>query len=249
VGLLYAIINILAGTGYLNLDIYLLWDFVFIAVLILIGPIGLYKYLELKRKTEMQQRLPDFLTEVGDSLATGMNIFDAIKKAEKGNYGKLSPEIKQMKTKLFLLLILVALVSCTTKTNESLTNQEQSALRQAIKTDTVFASWVEDTLNAIKLYKQYKVNLIRSDSAWERDQKRLKKIEDFGYTNRFELIPLVERLHGNAEFRKGEGVSYLIRTDNSTILFDTGVDDDSIMCAFRYNLAYWVLTFRKLTQS
>jgi 7,8-dihydropterin-6-yl-methyl-4-(beta-D-ribofuranosyl)aminobenzene 5'-phosphate synthase len=141
-----------------------------------------------------------------------------------------------MKTKLFLLLILVAFASCTTKTSNSLTNQEELALRQAIENDTLFASWVEDTSNAIKLYKQYKVNVMQSDSTWESDQKRLKKIEDFGYTNKFELVPLVENLYGNAEFKKGLGVSYLIRTDNSTILFDTGVDDDSTMCVLRYNL-------------
>ena len=38
---------------------------------------------------EMQKRLPEFLTEVGNSLSTGMNIFEAVKSAEKaimGNY-------------------------------------------------------------------------------------------------------------------------------------------------------------------
>jgi 7,8-dihydropterin-6-yl-methyl-4-(beta-D-ribofuranosyl)aminobenzene 5'-phosphate synthase len=141
-----------------------------------------------------------------------------------------------MKTKLFLLLTLVAFVSCTTKTSNSLTNQEELALRQAIKNDTLFASWVKDTSNAIKLYKQYKINVMKSDSTWESDQHRLYKIEDFGFTNKFELIPLVEHLYGNPEFKKGYGVSYLIRTDHSTILFDTGIDDDSLKCVLRYNL-------------
>jgi pilus assembly protein TadC len=54
----------------------------------------------MKRKRDMQYRFPDFLTEIGDSLSTGMNIFDAVKAAEKGNYGSLNPEIKQMKTQL-----------------------------------------------------------------------------------------------------------------------------------------------------
>jgi len=54
----------------------------------------------MKRKRDMQYRLPDFLIEIGDSLSTGMNIFDAVKTAEKGNYGALNPEIKQMKTQL-----------------------------------------------------------------------------------------------------------------------------------------------------
>ena len=85
---------------YVTLNLYFYWDFMFLALLIIIGPIGIFSYLELKRKKEMQDRLPDFLVEVGDSLATGMTIFDAIKTAEKGNYGKLNPEIKKMKTQL-----------------------------------------------------------------------------------------------------------------------------------------------------
>ena len=48
----------------------------------------------------MQDRLPDFLIEVGDSLSSGMNIFEAVKVAEKGHYGKLDPEIKKMKSQL-----------------------------------------------------------------------------------------------------------------------------------------------------
>jgi archaellum biogenesis protein FlaJ (TadC family) len=100
VGVLYGLILLLEYMGYLTVNIYTLWDYAFISVLMIIGPAGFYKYLELKIKKEMQQRLPDFLTEVGDSLATGMNIFDAIKTAEKGNYGKLTPQISYMKRQL-----------------------------------------------------------------------------------------------------------------------------------------------------
>jgi len=98
--LLFVIMQILGGLQRLNLNLYLYWDFVFISLLIFIGPIGLYKYLEFKTKKEMQERLPDFLIEVGDALATGMTIFDAVKVAEKGHYGKLTPEIKKMKAQL-----------------------------------------------------------------------------------------------------------------------------------------------------
>ncbi len=100
VGVLYGLVLLLEYLGYLTVNVYTLWDFAFIAFLMVIGPAGFYKYLELKTKKEMQQRLPDFLTEVGDSLATGSNIFDAVKIAEKGNYGKLTPQINYMKRQL-----------------------------------------------------------------------------------------------------------------------------------------------------
>jgi 7,8-dihydropterin-6-yl-methyl-4-(beta-D-ribofuranosyl)aminobenzene 5'-phosphate synthase len=142
-----------------------------------------------------------------------------------------------MKTIITLigLLINTLLFAQQAKIND-LTYQEKNDLVDAIENDSIFASWVKDNSNAINLYKQYKSNVQKSDSIWKSDQMSLKEIKDFGYTERFEIIPLVEHLHGNNEFRIGDGVSYLIRTDQSTILFDTGGDDDSTMSAFRYNL-------------
>jgi flagellar protein FlaJ len=98
--LLFVIMNIAFLSGWLKLDLYTYWDFVFIAILIIITPIGFYNYRKMKIKNEMHIRLSDFLTEVGDSLSTGMNIFDSIKAAEKGHFGKLSPEVKKMKSQL-----------------------------------------------------------------------------------------------------------------------------------------------------
>lgn len=86
--------------GMMNLTLYSHLDFIFLAILFLIGPVGFFYYLEMKKKREIQQYLPDFLTEVGDSLNTGMTIFNAIKVASKAHYGRLTSEIKKMKTQL-----------------------------------------------------------------------------------------------------------------------------------------------------
>jgi 7,8-dihydropterin-6-yl-methyl-4-(beta-D-ribofuranosyl)aminobenzene 5'-phosphate synthase len=144
---------------------------------------------------------------------------------------------KPMKT-IFVWLATVVCFGLSAQENKpsKLTNQEESALYKAMENDSVFASWVGDTARAVELYERYKLNVTESDSTWNSDQQRIQKIEDFGYTTRFELIPLVENLSGNAAFKKAGGVSYLIRTDSSTILFDTGIDDDTLQCAFRYNL-------------
>jgi len=142
-----------------------------------------------------------------------------------------------MKTRLVLFITFLCCgLSAQQNPLVPLTSQEKSALLNAIDNDTVFASWVGDDAYAIKLYEQYKANVIHSDSVWKSDQQKLHKIHDFSYTSTFELLPLVEHLYGNPEFKKGMGVSYLVRTDNSTILFDTGIDDDSTMCVLRYNL-------------
>ena len=86
--------------GFYPMDLYAYWDFAFISSLIIISPIGFYSFYKMKVKIEMQERFPDFLNEVGDSLATGMNIFDSLKSAAKGHYGKLTPEITKMKNQL-----------------------------------------------------------------------------------------------------------------------------------------------------
>lgn len=100
IGVFYGIIHLLSHYGYLHPTIYLYFDSIFLAVLLIIGPIGIYNYAQIKKKKQIQRRLPEFLVEIGDSLSTGMTIFEAIKVAEKGHYGKLEPEIKKMKTQL-----------------------------------------------------------------------------------------------------------------------------------------------------
>lgn len=86
--------------GFLSPSIYLFFDSIFLAVFFIIGPISLYNYTQIKKKKQMQERLPEFLVEIGDSLSTGMTIFEAIKLAEKGHYGELTPKIKKMKSQL-----------------------------------------------------------------------------------------------------------------------------------------------------
>jgi len=100
IGVFYGVIQLLAHFGVLDSSIYLYFDSVFLALLLIIGPIGFYNYMQTKKKKEIQKRLPEFLVEIGDSLSTGMTIFEAIKAAEKGHYGELDPKIKKMKTQL-----------------------------------------------------------------------------------------------------------------------------------------------------
>jgi len=92
--LLLSNINIVEPGLYLNLDI------LFLVILIFLGPISYYLFIQHKKKKEIQDRLPDFLTELGDSLSSGMTVLESIKTAEKGKYGELNSEIKKMKSQL-----------------------------------------------------------------------------------------------------------------------------------------------------
>jgi 7,8-dihydropterin-6-yl-methyl-4-(beta-D-ribofuranosyl)aminobenzene 5'-phosphate synthase len=141
---------------------------------------------------------------------------------------------------VFLVVIMCVELSAQQVDLVPLTNQEKLALLKFRESDTLVANWYKDTADLIKIYRKYKTEVAHSDSTWNNDQERLQKIRNFGYTEKFELIPLVENLYGNNDFKKGTnvsgGVSYLIRTDHSTILFDTGYDLDSTSYVIRYNL-------------
>lgn len=96
----YVCLHVLDYFGYISFTFYPHIDFIFLAILLLIGPFGVYNYLEMQKKNHMQDRLPNFLIEVSDSLSTGATIFDSIKVASKSHYGQLSFEIKRMKSQL-----------------------------------------------------------------------------------------------------------------------------------------------------
>ena len=89
-----------SSVGYFDFNIYLILDIVFIGIIILIWPVSHYLFLKYKEKRDMQEKFPDFLVEVSDSLLSGMNTIDSIKTAEKSRYGKLNDEIKKMKSQL-----------------------------------------------------------------------------------------------------------------------------------------------------
>jgi flagellar protein FlaJ len=98
--LILGLIHILSFYGFLNPSLYLYLDIIFLSIFLIVGPISILNYLQVKKKKEIQKRLPEFLTEIGDSLTTGMTIFEAIKAAEKGHHGELKPKIKKMKNQL-----------------------------------------------------------------------------------------------------------------------------------------------------
>ncbi len=96
----YAAIFLLGTYGYLSITFYQYFDLAFLSILLLIGPFGFYNHTKAKKKEEIQKRLPDFLNSVGNSLSSGMTVFDAIKVSSKGNYGSLTPEIKKMNAEI-----------------------------------------------------------------------------------------------------------------------------------------------------
>jgi len=69
-------------------------------ILMIIGPIGFYDHTKRKRKKEIQERMPEFLRDIANSTASGMTIYDAIRSASEGDYGRLTLELKTMNAQL-----------------------------------------------------------------------------------------------------------------------------------------------------
>ncbi len=75
-------------------------DFVVFGVLGFIGPLGFYNAMKQKKKREIMDKLPDFLRDIANSSASGMTIFDSIRSASEGEYGRLTDELKMMVAQL-----------------------------------------------------------------------------------------------------------------------------------------------------
>lgn len=75
-------------------------DFIVFGLLSSIGPIGFYNHLKAKKKRDIENLLPDFLREISSSTSSGMTVFDAIKSAARGDYGRLTPELQKMAAQL-----------------------------------------------------------------------------------------------------------------------------------------------------
>ncbi|MDI6887107.1 MAG: type II secretion system F family protein [Candidatus Thermoplasmatota archaeon] len=71
-------------------------EFIIPAILLIAGPYPFYLHIKRKRIDKIEDRLSDFLRDLAESGRFGMTLADSIRKASRGDYGKLTPEIKKM---------------------------------------------------------------------------------------------------------------------------------------------------------
>jgi 7,8-dihydropterin-6-yl-methyl-4-(beta-D-ribofuranosyl)aminobenzene 5'-phosphate synthase len=58
------------------------------------------------------------------------------------------------------------------------------------------------------------------------NRKKVRRLRGLGSTSRLEVLPLIDWRAADEGLKMETGVSYLVRTDGNTILFDTGLNDD-----------------------
>ena len=93
-------LSLISFMGKLDLPKDSFMDFLVAGILLIVGPVGFYNAHKAKKKKEIEDRLPDFLREVGSSTSSGTTVFDAIRMASNGDFGALTKEIKLMSSQL-----------------------------------------------------------------------------------------------------------------------------------------------------
>lgn len=84
----------------------------------------------------------------------------------------------------------------------------------------LFPLWEDEKLG--KELHRFNKSRIKAKKEWE--QTSYPKITDWGTTKRLSVLPLIDWKTDNPKLRVETGVSYLIKTDNHTILFDLGLN-------------------------
>jgi 7,8-dihydropterin-6-yl-methyl-4-(beta-D-ribofuranosyl)aminobenzene 5'-phosphate synthase len=76
--------------------------------------------------------------------------------------------------------------------------------------------------NLILLNKRFERNKQLAEKEWS--TTKIKKMDNLGTIKHLEITPLID-YHAEGNFHTEEGVSYYIKADNTSILFDTGLND------------------------
>jgi flagellar protein FlaJ len=88
--------TLLVVLGFLSGDPGILGNTFILSTFIVAAPQLFLRYERYRALKEMEERFPDFLHDVIDSLRAGMPLHQAIQASGKIEYGKLSPEIRRM---------------------------------------------------------------------------------------------------------------------------------------------------------
>ncbi len=133
--------------------------------------------------------------------------------------------------KIFIIITIFFLfntIAFSQDKSSQLSQAEKNEMMNALKEDTLLAQYVKwFGGEPVKLYENFKTNSRVADSLFKYDQEHITPFSDLGSTKHFEMLPLVDWFTSNDSLTGEAGVAYLIRTDDVTILFDVGLNDQN----------------------
>ncbi len=80
-----------------------------------------------------------------------------------------------------------------------------------------------DEKEAAEELTKFNEGKIRADTEYR--EAEISKLEDFGSTSKLEILPLIDWHTEDVDLKVETGVSYLVKTDDTTILFDAGLNN------------------------
>lgn len=129
-----------------------------------------------------------------------------------------------------ILSIIVLLFSCaqfkTKQTSSFNENDEGKIMEQEIKNNPDLVALFDSFGDPKELLTRFNKGKRKAEQEWQLKQSNIRKIKNMGVTKTLEILPLID-WYTRDEYLKGEaGVSYLIKTDKCTILFDVGLNSN-----------------------
>jgi 7,8-dihydropterin-6-yl-methyl-4-(beta-D-ribofuranosyl)aminobenzene 5'-phosphate synthase len=87
--------------------------------------------------------------------------------------------------------------------------------------------WVIVFLAVILVILEIRFRQGRRKAGDQWGEAAVEKIRDFGKTESLEILPLIDWYTCRDDLKGEPGVSYIVRTDNTTILFDVGMNSEN----------------------
>lgn len=129
-----------------------------------------------------------------------------------------------------ILNILGLLFSCAQfkaqQTTSFIENNEVKIMEKEIKNNPDLVALFDSFGDPKELLTRFNKGKQKAEREWQLNQSNIRKIKNLDVTKTLEILPLID-WYTRDESLKGEaGVSYLIKTDKCTILFDVGLNSD-----------------------
>lgn len=81
-------------------DVGVTGNLIILAIFVAVVPYFIYRYTKLLWIRAVENQFPNFVRDLADAMRSGISMPDAISSLAKGNYGKLTEEVRLMKNRL-----------------------------------------------------------------------------------------------------------------------------------------------------
>ena len=132
---------------------------------------------------------------------------------------------------IFVVAFFLSTFASNLQATETLTNIEIEQIKlfeKAIQENSEIATITSWFGSPEDLVKRYNAGKKEAESVWNKNQAAIQKVKELGTTQTLEVLPLIDWHTSNEQLTGEPGVSYLIKTDQSTILFDVGLNSKRI---------------------